>query len=304
MLPAEGELATEASQLLADRGPIGWPIRGKDFDDLVFPRRPVDRHNGQPVRNRSGVGRQKECDDLRQIAPRRIIKQVGATAGGWLLGFAVLVLRLTCRRRLHADPRPELTKSGVRQVFGTLHAMQLAASMAAYRGSGTMVSRSADGEILVPGLKLGGIVPIRGSSGRQSKGGAAALHQLIRHAKTENPVIMAIDGPRGPRGVIQKGIGLLAQKAEAVIVVAVAVPKRRWILSNTWDRTQIPKPFSRIDFYFSEPISPRSGESLERLASRVEAALHDLAHKHDPSEASYLVRRSDAVKSERRRNVA
>lgn len=232
------------------------------------------------------------------------MQHVGVSVGGWLLGFGVLFLRLTCRHRLHDDPRPGLTKSGVRQVFGTLHAMQLAGSMAAYRGSGTMVSRSADGEILVPGLKLGGIVPIRGSSGRHAKGGATALHRLIQHAKTENPVIMAIDGPRGPRGVIQKGIGLLAEKADAVIVVAVAVPRWRWILTRTWDRAQIPKPFSPIDYYFSDPISPRSGESLERLASRVEAALHELAQRHDPAEACFLVNRTGAREPVRRRKVA
>ena len=167
-----------------------------------------------------------------------------------------------------------------------------------------MVSRSADGDILVPSLKLGGIVPIRGSSGRQAKGGATALHQLIRHAKTENPVIMAIDGPRGPSGVIQKGIGLLAQKAEAVIVLAVAVPKRRWILTKTWDRTQIPKPFSAIDYYFSDPITARGGESLERLAARMESTLHEMVEAHDPQEAQYLVRRSEVEHADQRRRVA
>jgi lysophospholipid acyltransferase (LPLAT)-like uncharacterized protein len=229
------------------------------------------------------------------------MKQVGVTAGGWLLGVGVLLLRLTCRKRLHDDPRPELTKAGIRQVFGTLHSMQLAGSMASYRGSGTMVSRSADGEILVPGLKMGGIVPIRGSSGRHTKGGATALYQLIQHCKRGNPVIMAIDGPRGPRGVVQKGIGLLAEKADAVIVVAVAIPRHRWVLSKTWDRAQIPKPFSPIDYYFSEPISPRSGESLERLANRVETALHSMEKEHDPQEAKFLIDRSQASKSDRRR---
>ncbi len=142
------------------------------------------------------------------------MKRLGINLAGWLLGSVVLLLRITCRRRFHNDPRPELSRSGTPQIFGTLHAMQLACSMAAERGSGTMVSRSADGEILIPGLKLGGIVPIRGSSGRHSKGGAIALHRLIRHAKTGKSVIMAIDGPRGPRGVVQKGIGLLAEKSE------------------------------------------------------------------------------------------
>jgi lysophospholipid acyltransferase (LPLAT)-like uncharacterized protein len=249
----------------------------------------------------SGYKGAREVRVVKRGAAIKLSKRIAVKAAGWLLGLAVLVLRLTCRRRLHGDPRPALTKAGIRQVFGTTHAMQLAGSMAAYRGSGTMVSRSADGEILVPGLKLGGIVPIRGSSGRQAKGGAVALHRLITHAKQGHPVIMAIDGPRGPRGVVQKGIGLLAEKAEAVIVIAVAVPRRRWILTRTWDRTQIPKPFSAIDYYFSEPITPRSGESLERLATRVETALHELAKQHDPLEARYLVRRGEALPNHRRR---
>jgi len=230
-----------------------------------------------------------------------MMKRIGIKAGGWLLGFAVLILRMTCRHRRHSDPRPELTKSGIHQVFGTLHAMQLAGSMAAYRGSGTMVSRSIDGEILIPGLKLAGIVPIRGSSGRQSKGGAAALHRLIQHARTGKPVIIAIDGPRGPRGVVQKGIALLAQKSDAVIVIAVAIPQRRWIFSRTWDRTQIPKPFSVINYYFADPIVPETGESLESLADRAEEALHRLEKEHDPQEAKFLVRRSKSAKLDRRR---
>ncbi len=242
--------------------------------------------------------------DLTQIALTRMIKRFGIKAAGWLVGLLVLTLRVTCRRRLHADPRPALTEAGIRQVFGTLHAMQLAGSMAAYRGSGTMVSRSLDGEILVPGLKLGGIVPIRGSSGRHSKGGATALVRLIQHARTGSPVIMAIDGPRGPRGVVQKGIGMLAEKSEAVILIAVAVPTRRWILTRTWDRTQIPKPFSAIDYYFSEPIVAEAGESLESLTTRVEAALHQLATRYDPQEALYLTTRLQSANSDRRRRQA
>ena len=233
------------------------------------------------------------------------MKLLGVKLAGWLLGIFVLLLRVSCRHRFHNDPRPALTKSKTPQIFGTLHAMQLTCSMAADRGSGTMVSRSIDGEILIPGLKLGGIVPIRGSSGRHAKGGAMALHRLIRHAKTGKSVILAIDGPRGPRGVVQKGIGLLAEKSAGAIVIAVGVPKRRWILSKTWDRTQIPQPFTRIDYYFAEPIVPRSGESLERLATRVEIALHSLVNEHDPTEAKYLFDRSKTDKWEhRRRKVA
>ena len=93
----------------------------------------------------------------------------------------------------------------------------------------------------------------------------------------------------------------LTAVAMVTIVVAIAVPRRRWIIGRTWDRAQIPKPFSSIDYYFADPISPRSGESLERLAGRIEAALHQLEHQHDPSEARFLVKRVEAEKTERRR---
>jgi len=233
-----------------------------------------------------------------------MMKHIGIKAVGWLLGFAVLILRLTCRHRHHSDPRSKLAKSGTHRVFGALHAMQLAGSMAAVRGVGTMVSRSIDGEILIPGLKLRGIVPIRGSGGRQSKGGATALHRLIQHAQTGEPVMIAIDGPRGPRGVVKKGIALLAQKSDAVIVPVVAIPQRRWVFSRTWDRIQIPKPFSVINYYYADPIVPESGESLESLADRTEQALHRLEKEHDPQEAKFLVRRSDLSQPDRRRQAA
>jgi len=232
------------------------------------------------------------------------MKRIGIKVASYLVGLLVLTLGLTCRQCCHDDPRPELKRQGLIQVFGTLHCMQLACSMAADRGAGTMVSKSADGEILIPGLKLGGIVPIRGSSGRHSKGGASALHQLIRHARDGNSIILAVDGPRGPRGQVQKGIGLLAKKADAVIVIAIGIPRRRWILSQTWDRTQIPKPFSPIDIYFAEPIWPQPDESLNDLAARVEQALQGLEQVHDPGEAKHLVNRAEQAKSSRRRRAA
>ena len=101
--------------------------------------------------------------------------------------------------------------------------------------------------------------------------------------------MLAVDGPRGPRGVVQKGVGLLARKANAAVIAAVLVPSRRWILTGSWDRTQIPKPFSTIDGYMSEPLIPEPDESLDEFAKRVEVALNQLEAQYDPSEAIYGV---------------
>jgi lysophospholipid acyltransferase (LPLAT)-like uncharacterized protein len=157
--------------------------------------------------------------------------------GAWLAAVAVLVIRLTCRIRFHDDPRPALRARGRLYAYAFLHAHQIATVMVAERGTGAMVSRSTDGALLIPSLLARGVVPIRGSTGRdgENKGGIAALSALVRHARRGAPVYLAVDGPRGPRNHVRRGIAQLAIELDAAILVAVALPSRRWILRGTWD---------------------------------------------------------------------
>jgi lysophospholipid acyltransferase (LPLAT)-like uncharacterized protein len=202
----------------------------------------------------------------------------------WLAGLFVLTLRLTCRFRYNNDPRQLLNRDGVNHLVAGYHAVQIAGVLGAEPGVGTMVSRSKDGELVVPGLKLIGHVPLRGSSGTSDKGGLEALQTLIEYVRGGKPVMLTVDGPRGPRGKAHKGISLLARKTKTPVVGVLAIPTRRWILSKTWDRLQIPKPFCTIDYYFSDLIYPQRGESLSGLTQRIEIALDELEKKHDPDE--------------------
>ena len=84
---------------------------------------------------------------------------------GWVLALLVLLWRLSCRYRVENDPRPALRAAGRPYAYALLHAHQIAAvfvndepRMAA------MVSRSADGELLVPSLVLRRVRAVRGSS--------------------------------------------------------------------------------------------------------------------------------------------
>jgi hypothetical protein len=229
---------------------------------------------------------------------RNLASQIAA----WLVGFGILTLRMTCRLRLHNDPRGSLAADGCKHVFGTFHAHQIGGFLAAERGTGVIVSRSVDGQIVVPSLRICGHVPIRGSSGTGRKGGGPALQALIAHVRSGNVAMLAVDGPRGPRGSVQKGIGLLAKKTNAAVLMAVAVPSRRWILDRTWDQLQIPIPFSTIDIYISEPLLPRQAESLEQFTSRIEATLKRLEAEHDPKEVSRRSKAGD--RSDRLRRAA
>ncbi|MCG8651109.1 MAG: DUF374 domain-containing protein [Pirellulales bacterium] len=205
----------------------------------------------------------------------------------WLVGLVVVTIRFTCRFRIHDDPRQRLSQQGTPHVFAALHAHQVAAGMAADAGTCAMVSRSQDGQIIVPSLKLLGHIPVRGSGGVGArKGGAVALQTLVKYVHRGHPAILAIDGPRGPRGQVHRGIGLLAKRSHAAVLAVLVIPRRRWILSKTWDRLQIPQPFTQIEVHFSEPLFIGDDETLSAFAMRVQIALHELESEHDPTEAA------------------
>ncbi len=207
---------------------------------------------------------------------------------GWAIAIAVLILRACCRIRLHNDPRANLRASSQVYVYSVLHSHQIATVIQGEAGTGAMVSRSADGELLIPCLWLRGIVPIRGSNRHKdgdSKGGLGAIDALVEHIAGGAPGYLAVDGPRGPRNRVHKGIAVLSRRTGAAVINLVAVPSRRWIFARAWDRFQIPKPFSTIHGYFSEPIFPRNDENVEEYRKRIEVSLNDLERQHDPIES-------------------
>lgn len=220
-----------------------------------------------------------------------LTRRVSAFVISWSSACAVLFLRLTCRIRVHHDPRPALRAAGQSYIYTVLHAHQVAAVIDGERGTGAMVSQSLDGEIIVPSLRVRGIVPVRGSGGRGSgcgRGGLAALEALVEHVQSGRPAYLAVDGPRGPRGHVQKGAAVLSRRTGAAILLMVAVPTRRWIINKSWDRLQIPTPFSTIHGYFAAPLFPLENETAEQYRARIERALHELERLHDPAEARHL----------------
>ena len=216
-------------------------------------------------------------------------KHIAVFLASWAVALYVLLLRLTCRVRVHYDPRPELKASGKRYIYSVLHAHQVSAIVDSEPGTGAMVSRSLDGQMIVPSLRVGGVIPVRGSGGRGrggGRGGREALEELIEHVRGGRPAYLAIDGPRGPRGHVHKGVAVMARQCEAAVILMVAVPKSRFILKRSWDRLQIPWPFTRIDGYFASPVECIEGETSEQMRQRIEASLAELERKFDPTEAA------------------
>jgi len=205
---------------------------------------------------------------------------------GWLGAGMILLIRWTCQVRHHDDPRPALRSAGHAYVYAFLHAHQLATVVGGEVGTAAMLSRSTDGDFLAPALRVRGIIPMRGSTRRagRDKGGQNALQKMIAHSQAGGPTYFAVDGPRGPRNHVGKGIAVLARTTGAHILTAVALPSRRWILAKTWDRFQIPLPFARIDIHYGSPFVSTS--DVESTCQEICATLTALETRRDPVEAA------------------
>ena len=221
----------------------------------------------------------------------RATKRIRNQLVGGLAAVFVWLLRVSCRFRFENDCRTQLRADGVPYAYALLHAHQVAAVVANDEARGrlaAMVSRSADGDVLVPSLRLRGIRAARGSSRRRGKdkGGLTALRELQDLLEQRVAVLLAVDGPQGPRNAVHRGVAVLPKNVEgAVVVPVVVVPSRRWILARSWDRMQIPKFFSTITVAFAPPIAAARDESSTLIRERVAKSLEQLELELDPEEA-------------------
>jgi lysophospholipid acyltransferase (LPLAT)-like uncharacterized protein len=143
-------------------------------------------------------------------------------------------------------------------------------------GLAAMVSASRDGGFLSAILECFGVEPVRGSSSRR---GPQALLELTSWAERGYDLAITPDGPRGPRYVVQDGVMSLAQLTGLPVVPASY--ELGWkVQVNSWDRAQVPLPFSRCVMRVGTPIRvPREASDAEResLRQQLEHALKDLS---------------------------
>ncbi len=128
-------------------------------------------------------------------------------------------------------------------------------------GMAAMVSASRDGGFLTGILECFKVQPVRGSSSRR---GRQALLELTTWAERGYDLAITPDGPRGPVYVVQEGVMALAQLT-GLPIVPVSYYVNWKIRLKSWDRFQIPLPFSRCEMIYSKPIRvPRDATDAER----------------------------------------
>ncbi|MFN2482712.1 MAG: lysophospholipid acyltransferase family protein [Pyrinomonadaceae bacterium] len=144
------------------------------------------------------------------------------------------------------------------------------------RGIVVMTSRSFDGEYIARFIRRFGYGAARGSS---SRGAVSALAEMIRLARAGCPTGFSIDGPRGPRRVAKMGAVLLAKKTGCPILPFTLTPAR-YYAAPSWDRLQVPLPFTRVRVLIAPPIhvAPDADEAaLDAAREELQRALDSLS---------------------------
>ena len=127
------------------------------------------------------------------------------------------------------------------------------------RGIVIMTSQSFDGEYIARFIQRFGYGAVRGSS---TRGATGALVEMVKLMKAGLPAAFTIDGPRGPRYVAKMGAVLLAKKTGHPILPFTLVARHYWE-ANSWDRFQVPWPFTKALLTIAPPIfiNPDSDEA-------------------------------------------
>jgi lysophospholipid acyltransferase (LPLAT)-like uncharacterized protein len=94
---------------------------------------------------------------------------------------------------------------------------------------------------------------------------------------------VTIDGPRGPRYVAKPGAAYLARKSGNPVVPFNVSVKRKWVM-RSWDRFEVPLPFSRAVVLVGNPIYVEANatrEQIEAAEEQIQRSLDELRDRGD-----------------------
>lgn len=131
-------------------------------------------------------------------------------------------------------------------------------SIGYYRPVKALVSPHGDGRIMKRLVNLFGYNTIEGST---NKDAASALRTILSDLKLGTNIVITPDGPRGPAKQINSSMTKIAHKYGYKLIAVSCSPQNCFRL-NSWDKMMIPKPFSRVEVKYSNPIE-LSGDTLK-----------------------------------------
>lgn len=135
------------------------------------------------------------------------------------------------------------------------------------RGVVAITSENFDGEWIARIMRRFGYAAARGST---SRGAKRALLQMKRDMAAGKWTAFTVDGPRGPAYRAQAGAIWLAKATGNPVVPFHIESERSWV-ARSWDRAQIPRPWSRVAIAIGAPLDiPGDADEATIERGRVE----------------------------------
>lgn len=214
-----------------------------------------------------------------------IWRRTGYFLFGWSARILVTPWLATCRPLpFGAEIETDYLSShpGRPLLYATWH-RGLVGSLYYYRGRrlAVMASASGDGELAAQAARRFGWVPVRGSSTRRGGIAVREMHTLVARGHSAGIVV---DAPTGPPYISKPGIVFLSKLTGCPIVPVMWSAEHCWRLGS-WDRTILPKPFSRIVGLFGDRLiqvpADADREACEHHRRELDLALNRLMYRVD-----------------------
>jgi lysophospholipid acyltransferase (LPLAT)-like uncharacterized protein len=225
---------------------------------------------------------------------------------GWLAAWVVRLIGRSLRWEVHGWEHWDAVQApGKRLVYAFWHS-EIFAAMWFWRNRGIVVMSgyNFDARLTARVIQKHGYEIARGSA---SRGAARALVSMVRAMQRGHDTAFTIDGPRGPRHVAKAGAVMLAKATGAPIVCFHIHLARAWVFRKSWDRTEIPRPFSRAATFFAPPImvsKDADPAELGRKLAEVQAALDRLVRQGEEWQNELRTRKSDVGTERSKRPMA
>ncbi|MCC7418153.1 MAG: lysophospholipid acyltransferase family protein [Acidobacteria bacterium] len=183
-----------------------------------------------------------------------------------MLGYrAIAALGATLRWRTEGVEQFDRIVAGGRQpIMAFWHGRILpAAYYFRRRGIVVITSENFDGEWIAGIIERFGYLTARGST---SRGARRALLQMTHDMAAGRPTGFTVDGPRGPARAAQPGAVWLAKATGNPVLPFHLEADRHWTL-DSWDRTQIPRPFATVSIAMGPPFDVPADADDEGIES-------------------------------------
>lgn len=189
---------------------------------------------------------------------------------GLLLYYILQILRKTLNIKIIKNENVDTTKENY--IFAFWHNKLIGPTLCLnyLEKRAVLASPSKDGELIAVPLEKMGFHMVRGSSDKNSVSSVIALLKLLKKGYC---IGTPVDGPKGPIYEVKQGLIYIAQKGGKKIIPMGVEYKNKWNFKNTWDKFELPKPFSEVICVYGEPIEILDNSDIDKMCEKLKDEL-------------------------------